>query len=829
MSQIFRGYNVNFFFNDVIDKDTALLNIGLNPDDVDVINGISRGNDGLDVNEFRTISGLTSDIQKELISIEFSGRDIEQLLNTSNKVDYLNRSFDLTLQGNLDIDDQLRAGAVKYKFLDYADETVKTADISTSRVSSWSSTESPATSTSPIFYGGKVEVSGNTLALTDLETTSAPIPKRYTSEVATDKLTLNLNGIDKNFYVMRDIPLTFFGFFRNATFRHLVDELPISGEGGQIRPVWKVTNLNDPTDFLETATVVSGSDPEIYRGTVGLDSAFSFKDARGRSAPRRVEFYYHPDYIRELEFRGIGLTELPLAKLPNLEKLDVSFNNLTTLPPLFGDLAPNLEELYLQLNPFQSVSGTGTVNSTLNNFFSKTDSSYMPIRILNLSSTFTGDENIDLTGLTSLEDFTWTTDEFNVGRRMGGSQGTIFPRVNSSTIRNYIVGNHFYALLPFEVNNATNLSRVVVRGSNLRGWIDNSQVEQSPLTFANSNTSIIELNFSTRASLELVDVSEFTALQIYEHQFARNAGSISGKFSGGSGLTNLERVSLYDSDVTGNIGGAFSNKPSLTELDLRRTALGPEGFSDTEFSGSGNLRIIRIERGNFNTTNFFGNTNGVGTSRCFDGTNLEIFELSNNKNIEGELPNFNVVRSLRNLRIRNTGLSGTIQGVFSFNSDLQILHLENNNFSGQVPGFNFVSLRQIRLENNNFSFTLPEQQVRNCTLFNVSNNNIGGIIPSFAGCPSIQFLDLSRNLFNGYTPTSLSALTNLRSLNISNCSLNAASIEDILSDLIVNYQGRNRIGVEINLLANSASETDLSENGLTLLSTVRGFGWTVLL
>jgi len=826
MAEIYRGYNVNFFLNDVINKNTALINIGLNPDDVDVINGISKGDNGLNVNEFRTMSGLTLDAQKELVSIERAGGTIENLLSSSNKIDYLNRVFDLNMQTNLDINDQLRAGAIKYTFLDYADNTIKSADISTSRVSSWSSAESPATNTSPILYGSKVEVSGNVLALSNLETSTAPIPKRYTSEVATDKITLNINGTNQNFYAMRDIPLVFYGSFRNANLSHVVNDIGISGEGGSIRPVWKVSNLNNPNDFVETAKVVPNSNPQVYRSTVGLDSTFRFRDPRGRSLTRKIEFFYHPDFIKELEYPGIQLTDLPLAKLPILELKNIRSNKLVTLPANYGDLTPSLLTLDISLNPFTSVNNTGTINSTLNNFFSKSDGGAMPLQKLTMNTTFTGNEDIDLTLLTDLREFFWSgyTNRYN-NRRMSG---TVFPRVSQNTIRRYNVGYHGYSRIPHQVNLATNLTRIDIFWTSLSGWREANGTNRNQLTFENSKTTLTEMRFNG-GSHQIIDVSDFEALKVYHQRHTGGMGTLTGKFSGGVGLSNLEEVNFYASNVSGNIAGEFANKPSLRTLDLRYTRLGPNGFTDTEFSGSGNLQNIYIYRGAFNTNNFFGNTAGAGSSRCFGGTDLRNFYLIDNGNIRGELPNFGLTRNLRSLWIRNTNLSGTIQGAFSLNTSLAFLQLYSNNFSGQIPGFNSVALRYVRLENNNFSFSLPEQQIRNCYLFYVHNNSITGTIPSFAGCPSIQYLNLSQNQFERYTPTSLSSLTSLRRLDISNCSLGSSQIQDILSDMVANYQARTRRGVQINLLGNGVSETDLSEDGLELLSTVRGFGWTVLL
>ena len=106
MATIYRGLNTGFFLNDIIDDDLALRNLGLNTDDLNVINGISRGDNGISKDEFKTISNLGLDAQKELFSLSRSGQNIEQLLTSGEGLDFTNRVFDLNMEFNADVDDQ---------------------------------------------------------------------------------------------------------------------------------------------------------------------------------------------------------------------------------------------------------------------------------------------------------------------------------------------------------------------------------------------------------------------------------------------------------------------------------------------------------------------------------------------------------------------------------------------------------------------------------------------------------------------------------------------------------------------------------------------------
>ncbi|XP_050229100.1 LRR receptor-like serine/threonine-protein kinase GHR1 [Mercurialis annua] len=98
------------------------------------------------------------------------------------------------------------------------------------------------------------------------------------------------------------------------------------------------------------------------------------------------------------------------------------------------------------------------------------------------------------------------------------------------------------------------------------------------------------------------------------------------------------------------------------------------------------------------------------------------------------------------------------------------LSMENNFLTGKLPD-NIVSFRSLEfldVSNNLFSFTLPNGFVKLGSLKNFSLvcNNFSGSIPdSFSGLVSVQFVDLSRNSFSGSLPTTMTEMNNLLYLN----------------------------------------------------------------
>ena len=71
---------------------------------------------------------------------------------------------DLTLFGNLTINGSIDGNSVRYRYVDFDDNTIKIADISTSRSSAWSSSDSRANNSNldiqraDITYGARVAI-----------------------------------------------------------------------------------------------------------------------------------------------------------------------------------------------------------------------------------------------------------------------------------------------------------------------------------------------------------------------------------------------------------------------------------------------------------------------------------------------------------------------------------------------------------------------------------------------------------------------------------------------------------------------------------------------
>ena len=140
------GLNVRTLLADVQNKNTAIQNLGINPLDLEIIKGST--NAGMSRFDWVSFSRLKTPIYRILDRLNYESNIFNSIL--------LNRAgTDQTLFGNLDINGSLSGSAIRYRYRDFSQSIsvgdfttgYKIADISTSRVSAWSSADPRANST----------------------------------------------------------------------------------------------------------------------------------------------------------------------------------------------------------------------------------------------------------------------------------------------------------------------------------------------------------------------------------------------------------------------------------------------------------------------------------------------------------------------------------------------------------------------------------------------------------------------------------------------------------------------------------------------------------
>lgn len=318
------GLNVNRNLADIVNNDEGLANIGLNVNDLNIIRN-AAGELSITAADMRAVSGLNVELETYITKLYNDTQQYSAIIDqTAGTTE--------TLKGNLTINGIVGASAIKYKYIDPDNTTLKVADISTSRVSSWSSTDNPATDSSPIFYGGQIEVDG-VLDTPNLEFLEEAEAVRFRdSETPTHIVEATFNGQTVYLYAMKGIPLIFDAFFRDLTSRlELTSSRAVS---------WIITN--------ESASYLT-REYENVGGSSTTVSELRFRDTR--AAPRKIKIYVNPNTIKTLPLPGAGIQSLPAATLEALTRLELPRNIIKNFPDL-KTFSPIVSYLDLRENNF---------------------------------------------------------------------------------------------------------------------------------------------------------------------------------------------------------------------------------------------------------------------------------------------------------------------------------------------------------------------------------------------------------------------------------------------------------------------------------------------
>lgn len=210
-------------------------------------------------------------------------------------------------------------------------------------------------------------------------------------------------------------------------------------------------------------------------------------------------------------------------------------------------------------------------------------------------------------------------------------------------------------------------------------------------------------------------------------------------------LSELQVVDLAGCSLTGSIPPSLSRLSQLERLDLSRNSL--RDMPDSV----GELQSLRLLDISYNQL-----ASQLPRSLC-NLTNLVILDLSSNRLLHGEIPDCldALNRTLEDLLLSNTSISGTVPSSLKYLHRLNVLQLasmklhgeladdlffrmewletvdlSSNNLFGYVPAFSRqVFLQVLNLRQNSFSGPLPETCFLLMDELQLSNNNFTGPIP----------------------------------------------------------------------------------------------------
>ncbi|KAF2581222.1 hypothetical protein F2Q68_00001300 [Brassica cretica] len=217
-------------------------------------------------------------------------------------------------------------------------------------------------------------------------------------------------------------------------------------------------------------------------------------------------------------------------------------------------------------------------------------------------------------------------------------------------------------------------------------WCDNSTGAITKLQLSDCLSGTLKPNSS------LFSLHHLRYLNLSENNFS--SSSLPSEFRN---LKKLEVLSLSSNGFLGQVPSSFSNLNKLSVLSL----------SDNDLTGSFPLvwNLTKLVLLDLSDNHFSGPLNPKSA----------LFEL----------------HQLRDLFLRNNNFSSSLSSEFGKLSNLEVLYLPSNGFSGQVPP---------TINYNNFSSSLPSE---------------------FGNLNNLEFLYLTFNLFSGQIPPTISNLTSL--------------------------------------------------------------------
>ncbi|CAN1838558.1 Probable LRR receptor-like serine/threonine-protein kinase At3g47570 [Linum perenne] len=315
-----------------------------------------------------------------------------------------------------------------------------------------------------------------------------------------------------------------------------------------------------------------------------------------------------------------------------------------------------------------------------------------------------------------------------------GLYGTISPHVgNLSFLKELgLFNNSFIGEIPSEIARLHRLERLVLYNNSLDGEIPSN-------------------------------ISGCSALTEFRVQYNELVGGLPWQL----GLLNkLQYFNIRWNNLTGSIPLAFGNLSSLESFNGGHNQLG--GRVPDTLGQLHNLMRLYL---NFN------NLSGEIPASIFNLTSLTDLSFGLNYQLHGSLPwNLGLtLPHLENFDVAFNQFTGSVPPSLSNASDLVLLQIDKNNFTGSMPSMeNSNKLSRFIISKNSLGSGKANDLSFLSSLFNATNlealdnNDLSGTIPSSIGkLKSLEILQLHNNKLSGHIPSSIGNLTRLIELSIS--------------------------------------------------------------
>ncbi|KAG8381740.1 hypothetical protein BUALT_Bualt05G0004000 [Buddleja alternifolia] len=421
------------------------------------------------------------------------------------------------------------------------------------------------------------------------------------------------------------------------------------------------------------------------------------------------------------------------------------------------------------------------------------------------SSMLVGSLSPSLGNLTFLRELQLYNNSFN---------GEIPPEIGKLSRLKYLSleNNSFSGEIPRNLSNCFNLIKLGLGGNRLIGSI--------PIEFQSfSNLQLFFLylnNLTGELPSYLGNISSLVSISVGGNSFT---GKIPDTLDR---LKNLEYVELGLNNLTGNFPPSFFNISSLTNIDIPLNQI-QGSLPDDIF-----ITLPRLQKLNVLRNQLTGNI----PSSVSNATELLLFAINGN-GFTGKVPSFEGMKKIEWLALNKNELgNGRDNDDLNFMSSLlnctqlQLLHLSENNFRGSLPRFigNFSNLRRFAMGNNQIYGNIPAE-IGNIlkleTLYLWSNQLTGSIPDSIGKLQQLKILSLMQNKLSDEIPSSFENLTMLTELYLQENNFQGtipSAIGKCQSLLAMDISHNNFSGYlpkEIYDLSSLSEFLDISSNSLT--------------